>query len=472
MKVVICAAGSGSRWNNYLGTRKHLVMIDGERLLDRTVRQLKAHGQDDITIFCNPEHMYSVPGARCVPGAYHTNATTARKLTAHEWATDGPTLLMLADVYYTDATIKTMTTPIEGWHQYGRLSVSAATGKPGAEMFGWQFGPAHHCEFIAAIDQVDTARERGVQTHVDWSTYSQMTGHNISTPANSIKNWGRHVEIPDDGTDDFDFPDDYERFMMHYMGRSCRRVRASDFERPWFPARARELAGAFKYHRKLWEHCAIAQAYRDRIGQGGRCLGFGVGKEPVPAWLAAQGAQVVATDRPDPGVWLERQHARNVEELRCEGICDEVSFRELVKYETADMNLIPERYHRQFDFTWSSSCFEHLGSIEHGLRFFLEQMKCLKPGGIAAHTTEYQFAPTDHCYQSPDLSFFRVQDLIDLTRRIKAQGDRLWPMDLAAGTHPFDTHIDQQPFKIEPHLNLALGPVQFTSVLLIATRGI
>lgn len=467
MKVVICAAGSGSRWNNYLGTRKHLAPIDGVPLLVRTVGQLLERGLHDITIYCNPEHVYEIPGAVTVVGGYHPSAAAARALTSDSWNAYGQTLLMLGDVYYTDETIRIMTTPITGWHQYGRLQPSTATGKPGAEMFGWQFGPEDQAEFIEACWTVAHATEK---THVDWSTYSVMTGHDISTPPDQIRDWGRHVEIADDGTDDFDFPDDYERFMGVYFHRSGRRVTQLDFFQPWFYERTKELNAARKLHRKLWEHCSIAQVYKDRIGSGGRALGFGVGKEGLPAWLAARGCQVVATDRPDAGVWLERQHARSAEELRFDGICDQDLFRENVRYEAADMNAIPQAYHGQFDFVWSSSCFEHLGSIEHGLRFFLEQLKCLKPGGIAAHTTEYQWEGRQ-C-ESTDLSLFQAQHLQSLMHRVKQQGDRLWPVDLTPGDLPADVYVDVPPYHMEPHLNLSIGPFKFTSVLLIATRGI
>ena len=282
MRAVICAAGLGSRWHNYLGTRKHLARVEGERLLDRTVRLLRENGLTDIWITNHHDFRYEVPGATCYEVAYAEHATTARKYTWPKWLNgaevDGRTLLMLGDVYYTDATIKTMITPTPGFHQYGRLAPSKTTGKPGAEMFGWQFGVENHHEFVEAIEAVDAARDRGIKTYVDWSTYAYMTGHPIDTPPDQIRDWGKHIEIPDDGTDDFDFPDDYERFMFQFLQRSCRRVHAVDFVQPWFLTRMREMSLAPKIHRKPWEHCSIAQAYKDRIGTGGRALGFGIGK--------------------------------------------------------------------------------------------------------------------------------------------------------------------------------------------------
>lgn len=474
MRAVICAAGLGSRWRDYLGTRKHLARVEGERLLDRTVRLLREHGVTDIWITNHHDYRYEVPGATCYEVAYTDHATTARKYTWPKWQNategDGRTLLMLGDVYYTDKTIAIMTTPTPGFHQYGRLAPSKVTGKPGAEMFGWQFGVENHHEFIEAIEAVDAAREQGVKTYVDWSTYAYMTGHPIDTPPDQIRDWGKHIEIEDDGTDDFDFPDDYERFMRVFLGRSSRRVKADDFGRDWFHARMTEIAHVHKMHRKLWEFCAIAQAYKDRIGSGGRCLGFGVGKEPLPAWFAAQGAEVVATDRPEQGVWLDRQHSSGFDELRRAGICEEDVFRRLATYQPVDMRHIDTSL-RGFDFTWSASCFEHLGGVKAGLDFFLKQMQCLKPGGIAVHTTEYLWSGNDDTLDSPNLCFFRQRDLAELTERMAAQGDRLWPIDLVAGEGTADKYVDQPPYSAEPHLNLQMGPYKFTSVLLIGMRG-
>ena len=39
MKILILADGEGKRWGNYKGVPKHLLEIDGERLIDRMIRQ-------------------------------------------------------------------------------------------------------------------------------------------------------------------------------------------------------------------------------------------------------------------------------------------------------------------------------------------------------------------------------------------------------------------------------------------------
>lgn len=50
MQYIIMADGEGKRWGDYLGIPKHLVKINGEPLIARTVRLLKENGVTDIII--------------------------------------------------------------------------------------------------------------------------------------------------------------------------------------------------------------------------------------------------------------------------------------------------------------------------------------------------------------------------------------------------------------------------------------
>ena len=191
---------------------------------------------------------------------------------------------------------------------------------------------------------------------------------------------------------------------------------------------------------------------------------------PPRKMMVAKRTEVVATDRPDKGVWLDRQHSAGFDELRREGICEEDVFQRRASYQPVDMRNISSDL-SDFDFTWSASCFEHLAGVQAGLGFFLKQMQCLRPGGIAVHTTEYVWNDNERTLDTPNLCFFRQRDLLELTQRMAKQGDRLWGIDLTPGMSALDKHIDQPPYGPEPHLNLQMGPFKFTSVLLIGMRG-
>ena len=254
-------------------------------------------------------------------------------------------------------------------------------------------------------------------------------------------------------------------------------VRARDFEAAWLRARAAEMREPFKVHRKLWEFALIAQAFEERVGRPGAvAVGFGVGHEPLPAWLAGRGASVVATDLPSDAEdrWTTSgQHAEGRDGLRFNEICSREQF-DAIEFRQVDMRAIPDDLLRgEADFTWSAGSFEHLGSIEAGLEFFCRAMRCLKPGGVAVHTTEYNYAakrggPT--CNKA-DIVLFRAEDFEELARRLRAQGDELMPIDLALGDTQADRSVDAPPYRDEPHLRCRVGSWLTTSVALVALRG-
>ncbi|HEV3163380.1 MAG TPA: hypothetical protein VGZ22_05025, partial [Isosphaeraceae bacterium] len=142
---------------------------------------------------------------------------------------------------------------------------------------------------------------------------------------------------------------------------------------------ASRVSDGFRLHRKLWEFCYIAHALQERgmLQSGRRGLGFGVGREPLAELFASHGCEIVATDQPEEkaqaGGWIDTgQHVAELEALNERYICPPEQFRQLVSFRHLDMNAIPSDL-TGFDFTWSSCAFEHLGSIEHGLKFIENQ---------------------------------------------------------------------------------------------------
>lgn len=257
---------------------------------------------------------------------------------------------------------------------------------------------------------------------------------------------------------------------------SCRRVRASDFREQWLLDRAAELHEPVNLHRKLWEYAVIAQVYKERIDNGGLVLGFGVGKEPLASWFAAQSANVTATDLPgsNPDWDNTNQHATRKQDLYKDSIINQSDFDRLVSFRPVDMNSIPaDLLKGQFDMTYSCGSFEHIGGLKAGIDFFCNQMQCLKPGGIAVHTTEYNYDSNDDTINADNLCLYRHRDLISLRDCLAYQDDKLWTLDLSI-PHPEDPdlYIDEPPYRAYPyHLNIRIGNHVTTSIVLIAQRG-
>ena len=228
-------------------------------------------------------------------------------------------------------------------------------------------------------------------------------------------------------------------------------------------------------HRKMWEwlFICVALSERDMLRTGRRGLGFGVGKEPLVALFAAQGCQVTATDldphQAEAKGWTESgvQYAGGPAELNAAGLCDPPAFAERVTYRNVDMNHLPTDL-GQFDFTWSSCAFEHLGSLGAGLSFLERQMQFVRPGGVAVHTTEFNLSSDEDTVSEGGTVLYRRRDMNELARRLRRSGYRI-TLDLTEGETPADRHVDVPPFS-ETHLRTMLGQYVTTSVALVIEK--
>jgi 2-polyprenyl-3-methyl-5-hydroxy-6-metoxy-1,4-benzoquinol methylase len=253
--------------------------------------------------------------------------------------------------------------------------------------------------------------------------------------------------------------------------------RQEDMENPAYPYWMKKIGFAPTWHRKRWEFMFICQALYERglIRPGMRGLGFGVGEEPLAAYFAAEGCQLTCTDMPPEAAvhsgWVETaQHAESRETLRRPFVCPDPVFDANVQFRFCDMNDIPGDL-TGYDFCWSACALEHLGSIEHGLAFIERSVDCLKPGGFAVHTTEYNLSSNDETVSEGGTVLFRRRDLEGLAARLAAHGHVMAPLDVDPGAGRLDQYLDVAPYRDEPHLKLALMGYAATSIGLIVQKG-
>lgn len=251
---------------------------------------------------------------------------------------------------------------------------------------------------------------------------------------------------------------------------------AEDFHTDWFRNASERMKEVFRYHRKLWEYCFIYQVLleRGKLSPGHHGLGFGVGWEPLPALFASHGCQITATDLPthkakEQGWVAGNQHSSHVHELNERGICPPEKFYRLVRFEPLDMNEIDESHYGKYDFTWSSCAFEHCGSIELGKRFILNQVNCLKLGGIAVHTTEFNLSSNDETLDNEPVVLYRKQDIEWMMEQLHKSGCSL-DVDFTIGSLPVDQYVDLPPYHDDHHLKLLIGRYVSTSIGLIITK--
>ena len=229
-------------------------------------------------------------------------------------------------------------------------------------------------------------------------------------------------------------------------------------------------------HRKVWEYCFISQGLleHDMLRPGKHGLGFGVGGEPLASGFASYGASITATDldfeeAAKKGWVVTEQHCRNKEQLNAGGLCPEELFDKLVDFEFCDMNNIPTKYYNKFDFVWSSCALDHLGSMEKGNEFIFNSLKCLKKGGIAVHTTEFNVSSNTETWSTEDLYIFRKCDIETIIHECHLKGYNV-SINWDYGTSFSDYHIDVPPYKHNPHLKLKIADFTVTSIGLIITK--
>ncbi|UAB77809.1 class I SAM-dependent methyltransferase [Erythrobacter sp. SCSIO 43205] len=222
-------------------------------------------------------------------------------------------------------------------------------------------------------------------------------------------------------------------------------------------------------HRKQWEFVYIVQclSLHDMLKPGRSGIGFGVGGEPLPALFAKMGVRVLGTDL-DPehaeGLgWIEtNQHAASKNAMNNRGICSPEEFERLVSFRSMDMNAIAPDTAGKFDFCWSACALEHLGSIDKGLQFIENSIACLRPGGLAVHTTEYNCSSNTTTLDNTSTVLFRRRDFEKLGKYLARKGHKV-SFNFGTGDQPADQHIDVPPYTQEPHLKLQIAEWTTTS---------
>ncbi|WGS88445.1 methyltransferase domain-containing protein [Methylomonas sp. UP202] len=227
-----------------------------------------------------------------------------------------------------------------------------------------------------------------------------------------------------------------------------------DIESPWFVYWCNQIKAAPIYHRKLWEFAFLLQILHERslLGKNIRGIGFGCGQEPLASFFASKGMEVIVSDLSLEQVvgmgWAETgQHTTAKEQAYYPDIVDKETFDSNVGHRYIDMNKIP-LLSEKYDFCWSVCAMEHLGTIEKGLAFVENSLSVLKPGGIAIHTTEYNYLSEEKTIDNWPTVLFRKKDFLDLSRRLSRSGHLLLEPDFNVGDRVLDKFIDVPPYTI------------------------
>jgi hypothetical protein len=294
-----------------------------------------------------------------------------------------------------------------------------------------------------------------------------MILHRLSGRLEAEAPWKKSAFIPSPEAIGFsaDFP---------FMASSA--CLAQDFFHVEFARLCELICSRVNFHRKLWELVFITHHLETAgmLGPGRRGLAFGVGREPLPAAFAELGCEITATDAPlEVGVsagWQESgQFAHGLANLP-RGRLDAETFESRVHWRECDMRAIDPAL-TDYDFCWSSCCFEHLGSLEAGLEFVVESVeKTLRIGGVAVHTTEFNLTSNEATIDHGGTVLFRRRDLEGVIARLRERGHETHDFRVSPGVFTMNGFVDTPPYG-DAHLLINMDGFVTTSAGLVIRRG-
>lgn len=228
--------------------------------------------------------------------------------------------------------------------------------------------------------------------------------------------------------------------------------------------------------RDQWGEVFILQAL-ERYGvmrPGARGLGFGVRTSVLPAFLAARGCTIMASDAPPAPVEGARRTpaptAASLERLRHPEICADDVFDRQVDFTAIDPARIDGRVNG-YDFAWSMNLIEHAGSIDAGLGFVRDAVNTLTFGGLAVHVMVFNSQSPFDTVDEAATVLARRQDLERMAVDLVSRGHYVAQLNFELGSPPLDPIDGASLAPADPELAAALdehAPIPFG---LIVRRG-
>ncbi len=194
--VFILAAGDGTRWNNYRGAPKHSLVIEEEVLIERTYRQFSKYA-DKVIIVADEEQDFA---ETYIPVKNKAWKDIAKFWSSRDIWSEGKNILVFADVYFTDEAVEAIINDPYGLSFYLRSKGSHLTKKIWKEIWGIGFEGSSIPVLESTILKIIESKEN--YSTGGWRLYDQLTQDRARFHS---------VEI-DDWTEDFDFPEDIDRW--------------------------------------------------------------------------------------------------------------------------------------------------------------------------------------------------------------------------------------------------------------------
>lgn len=209
-RIIIIAAGDATRWGGYLGVTKHYAVIDGEPVIERTVRLLLERGQQDIWVVSKDYDIDGVTNYR--PKLNPRNHDADKFISSSElWHPEKRTIVIYGDVYFTENGVDTiLANDSDLYRLFCRPTGNKRFKYPYGECFAISFHPQDHkllkynLKRLVHLFRADVIGRIG-----GWELTRLMADVPIGE-MDQHKEWLVNYFVIDDQTNDIDYPSDYE----------------------------------------------------------------------------------------------------------------------------------------------------------------------------------------------------------------------------------------------------------------------
>ena len=191
MKYIIMADGKGTRWNNYNNIPKHLIKIDGEEIIKRTIRLLNEKDKKSKVIVTSHNKSYEFEGStRYEP---KNNILEIDRFT--EELIEDNICFLYGDTYYSDSSIeKIINENVEDILFFGTEKSIVAIKIKNSELF------KKHINKVKKL-----YLENKIKNCKGWQVYQSF--QNLEFDIKQIKD---KFIIVDEKTIDYNTPEEYE----------------------------------------------------------------------------------------------------------------------------------------------------------------------------------------------------------------------------------------------------------------------
>ncbi|MDV7341014.1 NTP transferase domain-containing protein [Terasakiella sp. A23] len=172
ISAVILCAGEATRWHQSPHMPKQLVMLGGEALLHRSVRLLKENGVSQITVVALDERL-RVEGCDFFSPADHLWIVETLKSSESLWAER--TIILLGDVYYSEAAMAQIVGNSEEVTFFGREGPSPITLSSSGELFALSFQSSFQRRLKVILSEVIEKAKQGKWGKL-WDVYGRIAG--------------------------------------------------------------------------------------------------------------------------------------------------------------------------------------------------------------------------------------------------------------------------------------------------------